>query len=401
MYVIKKNFCLFLSVLFVLQIPNVKILSADFVEEYIPDERFILSSRQIRSLIGTNQKFDFRLPNSSDDPLARELFPTGMPSPNDIEQGKFRNCYLMAAFSSIVEKHPEIITNAIKDNHDGTVTVKIFDILTSEPRLIKVQKTLPNLPRCCKLLGKECLWINMFLKALIGANLSQRGCFKIFSSMNYEDIEDGFASSALKMITGKECEHYNDLALMSIGKINVFKIIKEATSNGSGIVTCDFNHNRFLATLHGFLPLSSSDGGLVYGHIYSVIGTYEDSLKEKWIRIRNPWHGFSATYDIKGKRYVNPDDSKSEGYFDLKLEDFYKCCGSLQIVKNDKLKPLNTLGKIREKLHTPPARLLITALSCFLCEYLFTYFSSLKMDNNIRIIIYPLLAILWSLILWE
>ena len=43
----------------------------------------------------------------------------------------------------------------------------------------------------------------MFLKALIGANLSQRGCFKIFSSMNYEDIEDGFASSALKMITGK------------------------------------------------------------------------------------------------------------------------------------------------------------------------------------------------------
>lgn len=375
-------------------------ISAEPIVEYISDDQFILGSYQISSLIGNDQKLSFKEPDiNSTNPLEYELFPNGSPKPDDIEQGKSRICYLLAALSSIVETHPELIKEAITDNGDGTVTVKIYDLNTAKIRLIKVQKTIPNLPRCCKILGKECLWVHMLIKGLIAVNLDQHACCKISPTKKYAAIENGAVAPALKMLTGRNVTEYKDFSIFKMGEEKLFNVIKEALRDKK-ILTCDFNHNRFVATIHGFLPLGCSDRGLVYGHCYSIVGAYEDSLGQKWIKVRNPWHGFSIFYDSLNNRCVEPNDNISEGYFSLKIKDFYKACGSLQVVDDTTLNPMRLFDKIKEKAYTVPSRLAIITLSFVLTEYGFAKSNSIKLDTNTRLLLYPLLSIATNLIFW-
>jgi len=49
------------------------------------------------------------------------------PSIKDIKQGAIGDCYLIAGIYSMTNKDPQAIKNMIKDNGDGTVTVKLFD----------------------------------------------------------------------------------------------------------------------------------------------------------------------------------------------------------------------------------------------------------------------------------
>lgn len=370
-------------------------------EEYISDEHFNINSYYINSLIGNSQKFTFRKPSSTGNTLEYELFPAGLPTTDDIMQGKSRICYILAALSSIVETHPELIKNSIKENLDETVTVKIFDLITSKPRLIRVQKTVPSLPRCCSILGKECLWIQMLLKGLIASNLSQRACFKLSNSMDYAKIENGHASYVLEMLTGQKVKNYNDLSIFYFGKNRIYENIKNAIQQGSKIITCDFNHNRILATLRNFLPLSASDHGLVYGHVYSVVDAFEDEFKEKWVKLRNPWHGFSVVYDESGNRRVESDDSNTEGYFCVKLDDFYKCCGSLQILTKNNLKPMTKCEIIKEKIFSIPFKLFNTSLIYFLCKSILSNRLSVSINTGVNALICFLSAIISDFILWQ
>lgn len=373
----------------------------DQFEEYISEENFNINSHYINSLIGNSQKFTFRKPSSTGSSLERDLFSSAFPTTDDIVQGKSRICYILAALSSIVEAHPEIIKNSIKNNLDETVTIRVFDLVTSKPKLIRVQKTIPSLPRCCSILGKECLWIQMLLKALIASNLGQRACFKLTSSMDYSDIENGHASSVLEMLTGQKVENYNDLSIFHAGKDGIYEIIKNCLQQGSKIITCDFNHNRILATFRNFLPFSASDHGLVFGHVYSVVDAFEDEFKEKWIKIRNPWHGFSVAYDESGNKYVEPDDSKTEGYFCIKLNDFYKSCGSLQILTDNKLKAMTNCEIIKEKIFSIPFKLFNTIPLYFLCKSILSSLLSVNINDNIKILICFFAGILSNLILWK
>lgn len=392
----KKTICILITFLYIFNlISQIKANACELNEEYVPDEEFIISSSYITSLIGTDQKFTFKTPEITENPLEYELFPEGSPKPDDIAQGKSRICYLLAALSSIVENHPEIIKNSIKDNLDGTVTVKVFDLITAKPRLIKVQKTIPNVPRVFSVLNKECLWIQMLLKALIASNLSQRACCKFTNSMSYADIENGFAGKVLEMLTGKKVKNYNDSLIWKAGELDTYKIIENNIQNGSKIITCSFNKNRFFSLFHSFLPTScSSDKGLIYGHVYSIVDAYEDSNKEKWIKVRNPWHSFSVAYDENGNRYIEPDDSKTEGYFSIKLNDFYKSCNSIQIVENDDLEAMNVIEKVKEKTSSVPCKLLTTAV------FYFSISDLVSVDSDYSKIIIAVMSVFLSNILF-
>lgn len=56
------------------------------------------------------------------------------PSPKDIMQGKIGDCFFLAGLSSIVARDPSAVTKMIKDNGDGTVTVKMHDVVVSKER---------------------------------------------------------------------------------------------------------------------------------------------------------------------------------------------------------------------------------------------------------------------------
>jgi hypothetical protein len=58
---------------------------------------------------------------------AAPIFPKE-PSPKDIKQGAIGDCFFLAGLSSIVGNDPSAVTKMIKDNGDGTVTVKLHDV---------------------------------------------------------------------------------------------------------------------------------------------------------------------------------------------------------------------------------------------------------------------------------
>ncbi|PKL75066.1 MAG: hypothetical protein CVV27_17285, partial [Candidatus Melainabacteria bacterium HGW-Melainabacteria-1] len=75
------------------------------------------------------------------------IFPKA-PSPKDIKQGKMGDCFFLAGLSSIVASDPKAVTNMIKDNGNGTVTVKLFDVegqgdaKTFKPKYITFDKSI-------------------------------------------------------------------------------------------------------------------------------------------------------------------------------------------------------------------------------------------------------------------
>lgn len=64
---------------------------------------------------------------------------SGSVSPQDIKQGAIGDCYVIASLATIAAKNPEAIHQMIKDNGDGTVTVRLFD----KPDPPKYQMTGP------------------------------------------------------------------------------------------------------------------------------------------------------------------------------------------------------------------------------------------------------------------
>ncbi|HEU4760294.1 MAG TPA: C2 family cysteine protease, partial [Dehalococcoidia bacterium] len=46
---------------------------------------------------------------------------------NDIQQGQLGDCYLMSAMGEVAKQNPDTIKNAIKDNGDGSYTVRLYE----------------------------------------------------------------------------------------------------------------------------------------------------------------------------------------------------------------------------------------------------------------------------------
>lgn len=93
-----------------------------------------------------------------------KLFPKEI-SVRDIKQGAIGDCYLIAGIYSITAKDPNAIYNMIKDNEDGTVTVKMFDVnnntLKLEPKFITFEKSTLNSNEK----AEDTLWVQMLEKA--------------------------------------------------------------------------------------------------------------------------------------------------------------------------------------------------------------------------------------------
>lgn len=125
-------------------------------------------------------KKDGILPLSWKDVKEMPLF-SHEPTIDDIQQGCLGDCYMESALADLVVNHPEEIKQCMKDNGDGTVTVRLFDRVWDEYRMyverftpvyITVEKTIPSL------LGKEfysqgAMWAQMLQKAYAASRLGK------------------------------------------------------------------------------------------------------------------------------------------------------------------------------------------------------------------------------------
>lgn len=171
------------------------------------------------------------------------LFPHE-PCVNDTKQGDIGDCFFVAAIASVVAEQPWFIKNIMRDNKNGTVTVKLHTFEGGKfiPIYVKVNKTVPK-KRDGRgdLYAKGCLWMQMLEKAFVCSDILQKirfvGGDAIFGengeySLDYDDkhfknvvgdfqttevdgqgkvtsrglfqrFEGGFGESVIPILTGK------------------------------------------------------------------------------------------------------------------------------------------------------------------------------------------------------
>ncbi len=234
---------------------------------------------------------------------AGNLFVDG-PAPGDVIQGYIGNCYMVAGFAAIAAQSPETIENAVKDNGDGTFTVKFFDRprWNSEPKQVEVTVD-GQLPtrfgglRYGKNRDKTELWVAILEKAYA----QWKG--------GYEAIGNGGQTGAvMSALTGRQ-DTYTWLSPSS-SHDEIFEQIKAALAEKKGVA----------AGTHGESRSDMYKGTGVYAtHAYSIHSVEEKDGK-MYVELRNPW----GEVEPSGN---GPDD----GVFKLEMATFLKLDSSLYI----------------------------------------------------------------------
>lgn len=141
------------------------------------------------------------------------LFPHE-PSVNDIRQGSIGDCYLLAGLASMAHINPQMIKDCMKDNLDGTVTVRFYKKNEAKPaagtepekpgfietQYVRVEKSVPQ----DNDFAKGSLWVQMIEKAYTASGLHNNIGKKAGFEPSYQDIVAGDAWDFLFTLTGRE-----------------------------------------------------------------------------------------------------------------------------------------------------------------------------------------------------
>ncbi len=223
------------------------------------------------------------------------LFVDGI-SFDDVVQGSIANCYLVGAFSAVAQSNPDTIKNALKENADGTVTVRFYEQSTSgtmKPVDVTIDRDLPQSSFGSARYGKSRegkeLWVGLLEKAYA----QWKG--------GYEPIGNGgYPGEVIAALTGKtttysSSEHTDENVL--------FTNIKNGAANHKAMTSPTFGKDA---------GVDYSGTGVYAWHVYTVLGAVEES-GTKYVQLRNPWGSSEPG-----------SDGKDDGIFKMKLTDFTK-----------------------------------------------------------------------------
>lgn len=287
-------------------------------------------------------KKDGILPLSWKDVKEMPLF-SHEPTIDDIQQGCLGDCYMEAALADLVVNHPEEIKQCMKDNGDGTVTVRFFEKVFDDQRVftegynpvyIKVKKTIPSF------LGREfyshgAMWAQMIQKAFAASRLGQGDDVdfreyvknKVWEGheQEYEDLKktDKVKAEEMKVkLAAREEKMYKE------NRISYTRI-----SGGFG--------NKFLETLQG-KPVDVFHARNITG---VRIQWMTDVVKKKWFYHKpedKPFTGEEKSNVDFLMRSVNDIIGKSIKYKNgkaygppLNIEDIYEACCSVHLRVNN------------------------------------------------------------------
>ena len=131
------------------------------------------------------------------------LFPNGSPRLKDIKQEQIPNCFLLAAMQAIIQ-HPDgpaFIRGMMRRNDDGTVTVRLFDLKTSNPKYVTVYAAvLAN--RYGSLNAHKALWVYVLESAYTTLGYGSKEDVKVNPSIAAVYSGGGKSRKAIKILTG-------------------------------------------------------------------------------------------------------------------------------------------------------------------------------------------------------
>lgn len=241
--------------------------------------------------------------------------------PYDIKQGGVGDCFLMASMSAVAKLDPNIIKNMIKDNKDGTFTVKLYrpikegkkstvsdgsaiyttetvgleavEVIVSNKVVVDTwpgpdSKHEANTPIYAKSQDQGELWPLIIEKAY--AKLAG----------GYDNIDGGFSEEAFEVLTGRPRTSYDygyqyneaikafDEAIQRPNPIITFATSTEMSGDPLGPDDVDENGNPFAGTVGESMKRTLAEDGaelIVAGHAYTF-----DKMNGDKVQLINP-HG--------------------------------------------------------------------------------------------------------------
>lgn len=136
------------------------------------------------------------------------LFPRAhSPSLEEIKQCRIPNCFLLAAIQAILN-HPNgqaFIRGMMRQNDDGTTTVRLYDPETFEPQYIRVENSV-IVDSFGALNGHEALWVHVLEKAF--AARGQKNLKTTDASVSSVFSGGGLTHLALQSLTGIKTDSF-------------------------------------------------------------------------------------------------------------------------------------------------------------------------------------------------
>ncbi|MDR1246148.1 MAG: hypothetical protein LBK57_03870 [Clostridiales Family XIII bacterium] len=178
---------------------------------YETEEQTVTVTDENGREVPTVQEIKKDIPLAMRDAKDESLFPHE-PSINDIRQGGLGDCYLLAGLASLGNVNPQFIKDCMRDNGDGTVTVRFYNKAeqpatdgtaqapVTETRYVRVPKTVPQDDK----FAKGSLWVQMIEKAYAASGLHNNAGNAPGFKPRYEDIAGGYSADFLFTLTGKE-----------------------------------------------------------------------------------------------------------------------------------------------------------------------------------------------------
>lgn len=261
---------------------------------------------------------------------------------NDLKQRMVSNCFMMAATAGVVNVDPAIIKSCLKDMGDGTVVVRLYDVINAnegeqpKPIYIRVRKTIPRIwPSSADTLSAGTLWMQMIEKAFAFYGRQIGGSHV----KGYRSLWYGNGAKYLENLLGikysfKQFQSYRDVKKDREQKEELFNELQNIETDKKVYST-------------GSRGRGQGDG-IQSGHAYTILGATEIN-GVKYVKMRNPYSNHSLHYDEKGKRsqtgssvitFANSSD-ETYGQFLIKLDDFCTEFESLYITDLSQLEQQN------------------------------------------------------------
>ncbi len=273
------------------------------------------------------------------------------PAINDLKQRLVSNCYMVASVGGLVECDPALIKQCLKDNGDGTVTVRLFerrvvprqaaphapqeDEAGSEfddfefleedeieqtqlvPVYVRVKKEIPRVMGGVDALSAGTLWMQMIEKAC--AYVGRNG------SIGYQSLWYGEGGQFLERLLGLEAHTDMNKSVM-----NEQEIAQMVQSNDLFDRICHARENR---VVYNAGSAHESVDGLNAGHAYTVMGG-EVRNGQRLVLLRNPYSMHSLQYREDGSRKISDSSlstssDETYGQFYMKYEDFIRNFGKI------------------------------------------------------------------------